>query len=229
MRQHNPMWPHVRDENYHRPSTAIKENRYKVRGADRFSGFAGFGVIEQGTMLASGNEYTITYSSGAWFQPSQDDIATQFRQYITDATIVKVERPLFSGRFAITFVPSVSMTLGNWVEIFNNLWRTMGYGAAAYVSIDEGATSSQAGGAAAEIENVAEGTMQATGKVVGSVAQGAGQVVGSAFKGVTSGLGLPIILGIVGIGGLALYIYSSGSSGHVPFRKNPYHYKRRRK
>jgi hypothetical protein len=191
--------------------------------------FQGFGDITNESTLTPGTEYTITYASHAWFQPSSDTIQAGLQSYMNDATITKVDRGFFSGRFAITFIPSVAHTLGEWQAIFNNLWNVMGYKDAAYVSIDEGAASSQGGGIAQAAVETVQTTANVAGRAIGAVASGVGKGVGAAVKGIGAGLGAPIIIGGLVIGGLYLYISSSAKAGHMPFKSNPRRYRRRKR
>ena len=222
IRRKNPMWPQIPDRAYNiepiahiqgRPILgSIKKNTimpYSGRNMNQV--FQGFGAdITNDTMLVAGNEYTITYSSGALFQPSESTVLNGVRERFLEGTITKVVRPLFSGRYAITFIPSISHPLSYWLETLTAIWGDMGYLDAAYVSTDAGPVSTQGGGAAQASVEVIKKTGDVASKAVGAVAEGAGKAVGAAFKGVSSGLGMPLMLGIIGIGGLYLYISTRG-------------------
>lgn len=188
--------------------------------------FYGFGVIANDTILQAGREYTITYASKDWWQPSEEDVTNNFRQRLLDATVIRVNRPLFSGRYAVTMVPASNHPLSYWLDVFKSIWYDTGYPDAEYVSVDEGETSSQGGGATQLVTETVDTATSATGKIVSSAANVAGRAVGAAFKGATSGLGTPLVIGIIGIGAVYLYISTQG----IPrFGKNPRRYRRRRR
>jgi hypothetical protein len=178
----------------------------------RKSGLDGFGFMTNDSILQSNREWTITFNSGAWFQPNEDTVLEGLRQRMLDGTVLRARRPLFSGRFAITFVPNNSQPLSYWIDAITAMWYDMGYKDAKYVTIDSGVESSQGGGAS----EVLTDTGEAVGKTVGKTVQ-------SLTGGLLSGLGAPIVIGIVLIGGA--YVYSS-FKGVTSFRTNP---KRRRR
>lgn len=89
---------------------------------------------------------TITYTSGAFFQPPESTVMTGMRARFQNGQIISVTRALGSGRYAITFTPDTWHSTSYWTDVFSSIWYDMGYTGASFVSIEGGDVSSQAGG-----------------------------------------------------------------------------------
>jgi len=200
----------------------------------------GLGDILNSQKLGVNMLYTITYSSGNFFnlwRNGKIDSDANVKQDISDrfleGTIIDVDRTAFSGRFAISFVPSVQHDLAYWKDTFQAILYDIGFPDAAYVTSEGGSESSQPGGAAqiassatSAVKDTASSALDATKRGSIQVVQAAGSVVGAGAKEVSSLIFGPLLPVIIIAGGLAVgyfYMQSKTVGALTPsmFKKNP--------
>lgn len=96
--------------------------------------------------LEPGNEYTVTLQFSGTLMPNESTIQQILSTaYASQLVIVKVNRTLFSNRFAITFKPSAQLGLNSTVNNFITALRSKGY-ESTLTQIETGAVSTQPGG-----------------------------------------------------------------------------------
>ena len=121
------------------------------------------------------------------------------------ATIVSVDRPLFSGRYVVTFVPTTQIEVDDWSRAFVSLFQSLGFDDAYMVAFDAGATASSAPGGSKEV--ISTTTTKVAKDVIVPTIKGAGNIVTSGVGAAASSLA-PVLIGLVVIGGLGLFGYS---------------------
>ena len=134
--------------------------------------------------LEPNNTYTITLEFSGLFMPSENKITELVRKYLVKATIEKVSRGLFSGRFVITLKPTQTLGLNTTI---NNLIigiKQEGY-EVKLIQIESGIKSTAPGGA-----------KQVVIKTVSEISETASDIGIAAFK--------PLVPWIIGAGALLI-------------------------
>lgn len=132
--------------------------------------------------------YTFTFEGGGFLSIFQfrsgDDIKSDLTYYMSEnAEILNVHRPLFSGRWVVTFIATRESSLEEYIRAFSYAFNQMDIDMQ-FVTAEEGGMSSEPGGVI--------GLPREIGKGAGYVA---GSTMGGAFAGLFQSANLPLILG----------------------------------
>jgi hypothetical protein len=105
-------------------------------------------ILNLNNTLNADNQYVFTFTLGTWlFPPSEDSVKQQVQIDISNiAWVSKVNRPLFSDRYEIVIIPSDNLTLEQWLNVFDSVFKDMGYPDYTFVSAEGGSESSSPGG-----------------------------------------------------------------------------------
>jgi hypothetical protein len=104
---------------------------------------------------------TLTIGINNIWQPSQGQMLEELRESFPGLSIISVERPIFSGRYAVTLESANGMTDAELRQVFIFALQGMGY-EGEVLAIDSGAASSNPGGigqATAEAAKAASGAL----------------------------------------------------------------------
>ncbi len=194
----------------------------------------GLGDILRSQKLGVGMLYTVTFNTGKFINlQSEDDAKREMSNRFLEGDIVSVKRKAISGRYIISFVPSVSHEFSYWLDTFYAILYDMGFPDAVYVTSEGGAESSQPGGlpqitsaSVKIVSNAASDSLDAARRGATKVVQAAGSVVEEGAKQVSSVIFGPLFPVLVIAGGLAVgyfYMQSKTVSSLTPsvFKKNP--------
>jgi hypothetical protein len=158
-------------------------------GAKQFSGFGD--VLLPSNVLVAGNQYVFTFESGEWFffgsiSTIRDGLNERLANF---GTITGVSRGFFSDRYVVNVVPSVNVTLSDWLSAFDVSWRDMGYDSITFVSAEGGLVSTQPGGVS---------------EVVGNVLPSLGSAVGSTASEILKPIYPYILIGVIAYAGITM-------------------------
>jgi hypothetical protein len=122
-------------------------------------------------ILRSGQTFTFTYDSGAFFNFDSDTEVLNFLASYMSAfgTVQKVTRPLFSGRYVITVASSSNYTLYDWKNGLDAAFDANGFNDNAFVAVEGGTSSSEGGGISQIITDTAGGIATTTADTIGAV------------------------------------------------------------
>ncbi len=160
--------------------------------------FGDFGrVLVSEDILRTGNEYIFTFEHGRIFEYRSDSWVEQnIRERIANfGQVISVKRPLFSNRYLITVIPTVDAPLSDWLNVFDVIWRDMGYGKASFLVAEEGRISTQPGGVIEIAKRTGEEILK---PVTGTV----GEAVATLVK--------PVFPYVLVLGGVALLVWLGG-------------------
>lgn len=121
--------------------------------------FGAFGrILLSSEILTAGNQYVFTFESGEWlFLGSTATIRFDLAERMANfGEVISVTRGLFSDRYIVTIVPTVNVTLNDWISAFDVSWRDMGYDNIIFVASEGGVISSQPGGISEIVPQVGE-------------------------------------------------------------------------
>lgn len=139
----------------------------------KFLGFRGFGdILPRSQSLIPNQSYTFTFSFPWYSQYPSDSDAIQFLgdSLSGAATITKVSRALFSSNYVVTIIPSVQLTVDEFISAFSDAWRNAPWYVAepGFVQAEGGTTSSEAGGLQQLIPDITGSLGETVGKAVGA-------------------------------------------------------------
>ncbi len=105
-------------------------------------------VLTSSNVLATGQQSTFTFESGAWFfWDNLAEIQSLLNERIANiGQVVSIKRSLLSDRYVVTVIPTAEVNLSTWISVFDSSWRDMGYNSIMFISAEGGAVSSQPGG-----------------------------------------------------------------------------------
>ncbi len=113
-------------------------------------------ILNSNDILTAGESYTFTYASGKLFNPSEQSVLDGLRPLMVNfGDVTGVSRGLFSGRYAITVVPSYDYYLHDWLGGFTYSFNAMGWSDASFVQAEGGTTSTKAGGVSQVVSDTA--------------------------------------------------------------------------
>jgi len=138
-------------------------------GEKQFSGLGA--VLLPSNILGAGNQYVFTFESGEWFffgsvATIKQELAERMANF---GDITGVSRGLFSDRYVVNAVPSVNVTLSDWLSAFDVSWRDMGYDNIIFVSAEGGFVSTQPGGISEIVGDVLPSLGSSVGSTVGEI------------------------------------------------------------
>lgn len=139
----------------------------------KFLGFRGFGdILTQSQSLIPGETYTFTFSFPWYSQYPSDSDAIQFlgQSLIGAATVILASRALFSSNYTVTIIPSVSLTVDEFISAFSDAWRSAPWYVhePAFVMVEGGSSSSHPGGIAEVVPDVAGKIGETVSKALGA-------------------------------------------------------------
>jgi len=105
-------------------------------------------ILTSGAILKSGSQYTFTWSHGRFFEYNTEAWVKENLNYRLQnfGEVVSTNRPLFSDHWVIVIVPTMDVSVSDWVSAFDASWKDMGYGGASLVQVEGGAVSTAPGG-----------------------------------------------------------------------------------
>ena len=144
-------------------------------------------VLPRGQSLEIGQQYTFTFSF-PWFSQypsSADAISFLGGSLAGAANVVNASRGLFSQNFVVTIVPTVSLTVDEFIAAFSDAWKNAPWyvSSPTFVQAEGGSTSTQPGGVA-----------QLLPEITGDISSTVGSTITATIKPL-----LPYLL--LGIGG----------------------------
>lgn len=139
-------------------------------------------IVTGETVINPRQVYTLTWETGELFLwRSAEWLQENLQKYVRSVgKILNIERPLFSSRFVINFVPSVKTTASEINSIIGHGFRGLGYNSARLIQSETGQISTRPGGL--------KEALPETGKIVG-------ETVAEALKPVTPVL----VIGVIGL------------------------------
>ncbi len=113
-------------------------------------------ILSPSDTVPVGKESVFTYAHGKIFEFNSDDwVRANLRDRMSNyGNVVTADRALFSDRYVIKVIPSVAVTLDDWINAFDASWVDMGYNNAILVMAETGSVSSQAGGVSEIIPDI---------------------------------------------------------------------------
>lgn len=144
------------------PST-LPVRRLQVHG---FSGFRGFSdILGRNDVLMPSQKYTFTFVFPWYSQYPSDSDAIQFLNQSLGgaAQVISSSRALFSSNYVVTIIPSVSLTVDEFISAFSDAWKGAPWYVAepTFVQVEGGVVSSQPGGLVELASSVTGGTAEA--------------------------------------------------------------------
>ena len=126
------------------------------------------GILSMASIPSVGSPVTFTFQKGGWvsFDFSSDtEILQGLRERISNyGDVIKVSRPLFSNRYVITILPSTSVSISEWLNAFDTIWKDMGYDNITFLQAEGGSVSTEPGG----VSQIGQSILPDVGGAVGS-------------------------------------------------------------
>ncbi|MCL6542089.1 MAG: hypothetical protein K6T87_16150 [Roseiflexus sp.] len=106
------------------------------------------GLVLPNQILSPNNTYVFTFDHGRIFEyRSAEWVLENLRKRLSNyGYVVSVSRPIFSDRYSVVVMPSVSVSLENWLDAFDSSWKDMGYNNYTFIRAEEGEVTTQPGG-----------------------------------------------------------------------------------
>jgi len=131
------------------------------------------GLVETSDSLEIGNKYTFTYEHGRWFEwNSETDVLNGLRSssLSSDTEILTATRPLFSNRYAISFIPKIRAKMLYFLQVFGDAWKEIGYDSTIFIQAETDLKSTAPGGITQISSQVGAGVSEAASSVLKPVA-----------------------------------------------------------
>ena len=117
-------------------------------------------IITSTTTLKPGNSYTFTYDAGfvvGVLIGTVDYVRKGLQPYMKGlADIISVNHSFLSKKFTITIVPLFETSLSNWLDIFNQAWKGIGYTSTYFIQAETGSVSTTPGGTIEAVKGTTE-------------------------------------------------------------------------
>lgn len=141
----------------------------------RSLGFSGnFGaILVPSDIPMMGKSVTFTFQKGGYFSfdfTSDTTILQGLRERMANyGNVMSVSRPLFSNRWVVTVIPTVSVNVNQWWDAFDSSWKDMGYSDISFIQAEGGAISTLPGGLQQFVPEVTKPIGIAIGGGVGEI------------------------------------------------------------
>jgi hypothetical protein len=131
-------------------------------------------VTDMNSTVPQGVASTFTFDQGSFFNFTSDadvkaGLASELEGY---GVVSNVYRPFFSGRYLVTLIPVISMSLADWIGTITTSFYNIGFESASFVEANIGETTSEHPGGVSEIStDILHGTTQVIGDVASSASK----------------------------------------------------------
>ncbi len=116
-------------------------------------------LLEQKDSLFPGNKYTFTFEHNRVFEYNSEGwVLGSLREKLSsDMSILIVDRPLFSTRYAVTFTPKLKAKITYFLQAFQDAWKNLGYSNVVFIQAETDIKSTSPGGLTEITQSVGEG------------------------------------------------------------------------
>lgn len=147
-------------------------------------------------VIQEGKPYSFTFESSGFFQFKSPSEVKDKLSYVmsNNGRILSVYRPLFSARWIVVIIPSISTSLENFIDTFSYSWDKIGMDMR-FVAVAEGYSGTSPGGII--------GIPAEAGKIVGQTAAGTASGI---FEGLASSVSMPLLIGGILLIGIFFFV-----------------------
>ncbi len=132
-------------------------------------------LLSRSDILAQGEPYTFTYTSGEKLQDSESWVLEQLRFFMVNyGGVQSVARGFLSGRYVVTVIPSHEYDLADWMAGFEWSFQQMGWENNLFIQAEGGKVSGSPGGLKQAVVETVTGIAETVG---GAAAGGLGAML----------------------------------------------------